>query len=614
MNQDIKAEKKVRELSILRALMKLWPFVIQQKKLFFITLIAVLCSSALARIAVNVFGYAIDNGILKNNRTVVIGSVTLFLVIELTRSGLSFAYEFLFEKLGNRILFLLRQKLIQHVQSLPLPYFDKNPVGRIVTRLTNDVVGVGSLFSDGIVNVFSAMVSFAMILFSMMAISIKMTAVTLIITPPIIIISYILSQKLLGVVRASKRTIASINSFVAESIGGMRVLQLYGRIDANVEHFKKLSDDYRTKQLRAAFLYALLWPNVNLFTGVAVIAALIAGGIISQQSELSTGMIIAFILHVKAFRDPLHQILEKYIVLQNSLSSIERVYEVLNEKSEAGRPYAVNSKSDIENRDNEFPFPIGHNRLRGDIVFHDVCFRYGPHLPNVLNNINLEIKHGESVALVGRTGSGKSTVISLLQRFYEPVSGTISIGDLDLNEIDRHFLRRQLGVVQQNTFLFQGTVADNISLGNPEISREQISRAAEMAGLSELIARQPKGLDAPVEERGSNLSFGEGQLIAFARILAYEPDILVLDEASANIDSHSEQLIQNATRKVQKSRTSIIVAHRLSTITDCDKIVVFDSGKIIEQGHHSELMARRGQYYAYYTQQSSPTRDAGLSL
>ena len=289
---------------------------------------------------------------------------------------------------------------------------------------------------------------------------------------------------------------------------------------------------------------------------------------------------IAFILHVRDFIQPLRVILEKYQNFQNSLAGAERIFTLLDEKREDTSGESLKS-----------------GRSSGEIEFKNLSFRYGTTLPWVLNDVSFKAPAGKSVALVGRTGSGKSTTIALMQRFYDFEEGDVILDGRSLKSIGRADLRKRVGVVQQDTFMFRGTIADNIGLGDPSITREQIEHAALRASCRELLFRHVGGLDAKVEERGANLSFGERQLIAFARVLAFDPDILILDEATANIDSQSEQLIQKATREITKGRTSIIIAHRISTILDCDQILVLDQGRLIEQGTHSQLMAKGGHYY-----------------
>ncbi len=559
---------------------KMWPYFMHQKLLFWSTWVAVIGISLSGRLVATLFGYAIDEGILKDRVPVLAWCAIAYLVLEITKGVCMFLHTYLFAKLGNRVLFEIRDRLIEHTQSLPVSYFDRNPTGRIVTRVTSDVVSLGELFTQGIIHMFSNLIAMLSIIVAMLLISPKMTAVTLLISPPIIWASIVLSNKIRVVLRESKKKQAAINSFVAENISGMRVLQLYRRVARNRSRFNALSHDYRQLQLQQSRLYALLWPTVNFFNAASVAMALWYGGLMTAQNAISTGAMIAFILHVRDFIHPLRTILEKYQLFQNSLSGAERIFTLLAETPESQKGLA-----------------LGEGRLRGQLEFRHLNFRYSPSLPSVLNDINLDVKPAQSVALVGRTGSGKSTMIALLQRFYDYSDGEVLIDGRPLTSLRRADLRRRIGVVQQDTFTFRGTIADNIGLGDPRITRERIEWAAEQACCSEILRRHAGGLDAKVEERGANLSFGERQLLAFARILAFDPDILILDEATANIDSQSEALIQEATRKVTRGRTSVIIAHRISTILDCDMIVTLSKGRIVELGTHGELMEKQGHYF-----------------
>ncbi len=582
MSDNHFTEDKVKNKTTFTELLRrLWPQFMKEKGLFGLTMLSVLLLSIIGRLLPTIFGYAIDQGILKKDQNVIVRVAIAYFVLKICETGFVFLHSYLFAKLGNRILFDLRNSLIHHVQMLPVSFFDKNPAGRIVTRVTNDVVSLGELFTQGIIAIFSNLISMVAIVIAMMMISVKMALITLLIAPPLMLIGVHLSNLIRVVLRDSKKRLAIINSFVAENISGMRVLQLYSRLRKNSEKFQTLSQDYRDVQMRSVTLYALLWPTVNFFNATSVAMALYFGGQLAFTNAVSTGAMIAFILHVRDFITPLRVMLEKYQAFQNSLSGAERIFTLLDEKQE--------SRDGIR---------LANERLKGQIEFQNLSFQYRPELPMVLENIHLLIEPGQSVALVGRTGSGKSTLISLLQKFYAYQEGEILLDGTPLRTIAQDELRRRIGVVQQDTFMFRGSIASNIGLNDDKITPEQIARAAELARCQDLLRRHQGGLSAHVEERGANLSFGERQLLAFARILAFDPDILILDEATANIDSQSEVYIQEATRNLTKGRTSIIIAHRISTVLDCDKIVVLDQGRMIEIGTHQELMAKRTMYFS----------------
>ena len=366
----------------------------------------------------------------------------------------------------------------------------------------------------------------------------------------------------------------------------MKVLQLFDKTADRQREFNRHSESYKVLSLKTVKLFATLWPILEFFNAATITTALFVGGLYYKEFGLSIGALSAFLLLVQSFFHPLRVILERYTQFQNSLASADRIFSLMEEKTEVlgGTP---------------LPF----TRLSGQLTLENLSHRYGKENPWALKDINLEIRAGESLALVGRTGSGKTTLISLLQRLYSQTEGCVIVDGQPLKNIAPRDWRRRVGVVLQDNFIFRGTIASNISLENPDISKERIEWAAREAGCDRLLATHEGGLDAKVEERGNNLSVGERQLIAFARVLAFDPDILILDEATANIDSLSELLIQQATERVTKGRTSLIIAHRLSTILNCDRIAVLDKARLIEVGSHRELLDRKGKYFELYHSQ-----------
>jgi len=578
MNEDL-IKTKVTYPTMFK---RLWPYARKEKVLLILAVIAVAGVATVARIIPSLIGYAIDNGVLKKDPTVFTRVAFIYLGLEILRSCFSFSHVYLFQLFGNRMLFYLREDLMNHVQRLPMQFFNKTPTGRVVTRLTNDVISLGELFTDGVISVFTQFVIIISVVVALALISWKLTLVCLFLSPLFIWASFYLSNKIRYILHEQKKKLSTINSFLAENLNGIKVVQLYNRVTRNRAKFAHLSDDYRATNMRSIRAYALMQPIMNVFNALTLTSALYFGGWLSSENSIAIGSLIAFIMNIQDFIPPLREILEKYQQFQNSLTSAERIFTLLDETQES-------EVADLQH-------PLS---LEGRISIRDLNFQYEKNLPFVLKNIGLEIRAGESVALVGRTGSGKSTFISLLQRFYDAPEKTISIDQIPLENIPRPLVRQHVGVVQQDNFIFRGTIKDNIGLGDPEITEEEIRQACLKTGYATLLARTGRTLDSKVEERGSNLSVGERQLIAFARILAFNPDILILDEATANIDSESEYIIQQATKEVTRHRTSIIIAHRLSTIEQCDRIVVLNHGEIVEIGKHQELMAARGLYYQF---------------
>ncbi|WP_255490191.1 ABC transporter ATP-binding protein [Bdellovibrio sp. KM01] len=578
MNEDLVKTKVTYPVLFKR----LWPYARREKVLLFAAIFAVFGGALVARLVPALIGYAIDHGVKGKNYELFTQVAFAYLGLEILRTCFSFSNNMLFQLFGNRMLFHLREDLMNHVQRLPLQFFNKTPTGRIVTRLTNDVASLGELFTEGVITVFTQFVVICSVVVALALISWKLTLISLFLAPVFIGASFYLSNKIRAILHEQKKKLSVINAFLAENLNGIKVVQLYNRIRRNRDRFSNLSTDYRDTNMRSIYAYAMMQPIMNLFNAVTITSALYFGGLMSAENSIAIGSLVAFLMNIQDFIPPLREILEKYQQFQNSLTSAERIFTLMDEHKE----YELDSlqKTDL---------------VRGDIEIRNLNFRYEENLPLVLKNVNLHFQPGESIALVGRTGSGKSTFISLLQRFYDAPEKSIFIDSLPIERIAREEIRHHVGVVQQDNFIFRGTIRGNIGLGDPKVSDEQIQKACEKTGYMGLLTRTGRDLNSPVDERGANLSVGERQLIAFARILAFNPDILILDEATANIDSESEHIIQEATREITKGRTSIIIAHRLSTIEQCDRIVVLNQGEVMEVGSHQELMAAQGMYYQF---------------
>ncbi|MFV3408490.1 ABC transporter ATP-binding protein [Bdellovibrio bacteriovorus] len=578
MNEDLVKTKVTYPILFKR----LWPYARREKGLLFMAIFAVAGGATVARLIPMLVGQAIDKGVVGRDLSIFTKVAYAYLALEIMRSVFSFGNAFLFQLFGNRMLYHLREDLMNHVQRLPMQFFNKTPNGRIVTRLTNDVMSLGELFSEGVISVFTNAVIIASVVIALSLISWKLTVVSLFLAPFFIWATFHLSNKIRAILSEQKKKLSVINAFLAENLNGIKVIQLYNRVTRNRDKFGALSVDYRDTNMRSIKAYALMQPVMNLFNAVTITSALYFGGYLSAENSIAIGSLVAFLMNIQDFIPPLREILEKYQQFQNSLTSAERIFTLMDEPKE-----------------HELATLTSPGSLRGELEIKNLNFQYESHLPMVLKNINLHIKAGESVALVGRTGSGKSTFISLLQRFYDAPEQTVFVDGLALESIPREEIRHHVGVVQQDNFIFRGNIRDNIGLGDPRISEEQIRMACEKTGYMALLTRTGRDLLSPVAERGANLSVGERQLIAFARILAFNPDILILDEATANIDSESEHIIQDATKEITKGRTSIIIAHRLSTIEQCDRIIVLNQGEVAEMGSHEELMQAQGMYYQF---------------
>ena len=591
MSQAYFSEDKVKhELSLLEFFKKVWPFLRNYKVWFFGVLAIVIVYVTVGRALPFLIQLAIDEGIQKKSMPFVLQLAGIYLACELLRSLCHYFQTYFMQKLGNRLLYDIREKLVSHIQKLPLQYFDKNPIGRTVTRATNDISSLGELFTESFTDIVVNIIEMASIIIALSLISPSLTVLTVLIAPIIVFMSVRISLKIRYYFQESKKKMAAINSYTAESLNGMKVVHLFNQSEATQNHFSSLSKDFREYQMHTVKLFAMLWPLIECFNVGTVVSAIFFGALFKEKLGLSIGELTAFILLIQSFFRPLRVILERYSQTQNAITSADRVFSLISEQEEPqGGTVPVS------------------NRLKGEIEFKNLSFRYSDTAPYAVQNIDLKIKAGESLALVGRTGSGKTTLISLMQKLYPVSEGEVLVDGIPLNELDSKFLRSHMGVVLQDPFMFKGTIASNISLNNPDISRERIEWAAEQAQCQRIFQRRKMGLDSPVEEAGANLSLGERQLIAFARVLAFDPDILILDEATSNVDSVTEQWVQDAikkvTEKIVQGRTCLIIAHRLSTILHCDRIVVLHNSKLIEVGSHAELLEKKGLYADLYKNQ-----------
>lgn len=485
--------------------------------------------------------------------------------------------------LGQKTLYDLRTQIFNHIQKLSLKFFDRTPIGRIVTRATNDVEALGELFSSGIVMVFSDIFIILWILLFMFLMDVPLSLVTLSVLPVLIYGTFLFRKKVRESYRDVRLHLARLNSYMQEHVTGMSVVQIFNKEKDEFNKFLKINNDYRTANIKSIFYYAIFYPSVELLSSIAIGLIIWYGGGEVIQSGLTVGVLFAFIQYTEMFFRPIRDLSEKYNIMQTAMASSERIFKLLDNQT-----FIINPSS-----------PIKLEKVKGSIEFQKVWFAYNGD-EYVLKDINFSINPGETVAIVGHTGAGKTSIINILTRFYDINKGKILIDGIDITSIDKHELRKYISMVLQDIFLFSGTIESNISLNNPEISFERIKNAAEIVGADKFIMELPHQYKEPVKERGATLSVGQKQLISFARALAYNPQILILDEATSSVDTETEYLIQNAIEKLLVGRTAIVIAHRLSTIQNADKIIVLHKGEIRETGNHQQLLAKRGIYYKLY--------------
>ena len=582
--------KTQRPQSTLR---KVWPFLWRQKSHFPLILFCIFIYSFTGRIGPLLVGYAIDFGIKKESLEMIYTVAIFFIISEFSRSIFSYLQNYHIRKLGHKILFDIREKLIHHIQRLKISYFDKTPIGRINTRMTNDIVHFGNLLNEGVTVIFVNTIELIAILFTLFYISSLLSFVTLFFVSFILIFTFFLSQKLRLLYREAKRSLSSLNAIASEYCRGMKVLQLYNLETYSQRRLASFARNYRKSQVKTIKLTAFLWPSIPFLNGLILILVLGVGALFHKALNLSLGDLSAFIILLRSFNTPIRIILENYSQYQDGLSSADRIFNFFKEPTEfySKNKFAPQDKPPLTTKllskdtsSSEDKFPL--KDFKGTLEIRNLNFKYNQNSPYVLKDINLKINENESVALIGRTGSGKSTLISLIQRFYDYNEGRILISGQELKTIPCDLLRSHIAVIQQDNYIFKGTILSNIQLNNFEFEKEKIKEIIQKAECQFLLEKKALRLDAKVEAGGVNLSQGERQLLSFMRVLVFPPSFLILDEATADMDSENEDLIQKAILKVIKEKTNLVIAHRLSTIKHCDRIFVLDKGQILEKNAH----------------------------
>jgi ATP-binding cassette, subfamily B, multidrug efflux pump len=498
---------------------------------------------------------------------------------------------------GQKITFTLRQHLFEHLQTLSFGFFDRRKAGKIMSRLTNDINALNQFFTSGILNVASDLIILCGIIGLMLSMSWKLALVTFLTLPLIIFTAAGMRVRVMGAFRETRNKIAEVNSSLQENISGVRVVQAFTREDINLLNFERINQENYKANLRAATLLAVFVPMVEMSAALGTVLVIWYGSRLVLAGEVTVGVLAAFLGFVTRFYSPIRDLSTVWGTLQSAMASSERLFEILD------------TKSDIVEGDRT----LDPEHVQGEVTFEEVSFSYDGE-NKVLDEINLTAHPGQRIALVGPTGAGKTSIINLIGRFYEPDSGQVLIDGVNIGKLDFKSLRSIVGVVLQDTFIFAGTVRENIAFGCPEATQEQIERVSKLTGAHEFIVKLPEGYDSQVQERGVKLSTGQRQLLAFARALLANPRILILDEATSSIDVQSEQEIQHALDLVMKGRTCFIVAHRLSTIREADSILVIDEGRIVEEGKHEDLLSKRGMYRRLYLNQFKEVEEEKESL
>lgn len=503
--------------------------------------------------------------------------------------ALAFAFEYgqtvLTTWIGQRVMYDLRVQVFAHLQRLSLRFFDRTPVGRLMTRVTNDVEALNEMFSSGVVTVFGDVFTLLFILAAMLRMDWRLALATFAVLPFVAVATFVFRALIREAYRATRVALARINAYLQEQVTGVRVVQLFGGEARSRARFGAANREHLDAHLRSITWYALFFPVIEVLTAVALALILWYGGLRTLDGDLTVGVVAAFVQYTRRFFRPIQDLSEKYNILQGAMAASERIFELLDTAPEV--------------RDDPDPLHLPADG-RGEIEFRDVWFRYGDEGDWVLRGVSFRAAPGSRVAVVGATGAGKSTIISLLMRFYDPQRGTVLLDGVPVHRVPLDELRGRISLVLQDVFLFSEDVARNVRLGRADISDARVAEAVRRVGADRVVARLPQGMAQPLGERGTSLSVGERQLVSFARALAFDPTVLVLDEATSSVDSELEARIEEALRELMRGRTSLVIAHRLSTVQSADEILVLHHGEVRERGTHGELLRRGGLYARLY--------------
>jgi ATP-binding cassette subfamily B protein len=563
--------------------------------------VLILLISALKLVGPYLTKIAIDEYIANGDLAGLNRIAILYLLALLGQFVLSYCQVYVMNLTGQRIMFDMRREIFSHLQRLHPAFFDRNPVGRLLTRVTTDVDALNELFTSGVVAVFGDIFMLLGIMIVMILINWKLALVAFAVLPALFAVTLVFKRRVRETYRRVRTRIARMNAFIQENITGMQVVQLFRQEPRKFKEFSKLNRQHTDANLDSIFYYAVFYPTVELLGAVAIALIIWYGGGQILAGGLTLGALVAFIQYSEKFYRPISDLTEKFNILQSAMASSERIFGLLDTEPAIVSP-APSSHLPSPHLSAVASAKAEPSPLRGEgvgIRFEGVWFAY-QNENWVLQDVNLEIQPGERIAVVGHTGAGKTTLTGLLLRFYDVQRGGVLLGGVDVKDWDLQALRRQFGIVLQDVHLFSGTIGSNIRLGDQEVSDQALADAAAAVHLDSFLDRLPKGLDEEVGERGANLSAGQKQLISFARALAQDPQVLILDEATSSVDTDTEILIREALDRLMTGRTSIVIAHRLSTIQSADRIVVLHKGRVREVGTHQELLSLRGIYYRLY--------------
>jgi ATP-binding cassette subfamily B multidrug efflux pump len=587
---DYEEEKHTRKLSDRALIARLFKYLLKYKRRFIITVVAVVVVSLTGLLPPYLLQVAIDNYI-KNSDLAGLTFTSIILVgVYLVNWVSNYQRTYQMSWMGQNMVNELRKQLFSHLQELSFSFYDRSEAGEIISRVTNDTDTLSQIFVQGVITLISDVLTLIGIVAIMLWLSVHLSLAAFSVMPALVLLMFVFQSRLRKAYRATRKKIAAVTSRFEESISGIREIQSFTREQDTMKGFRQANVENLQANVQAGKLFALLMPAVHVIGAVGTCVVLWVSGILTASEGMTLGIVVAFLLYVNKFFSPLVDLATFYNTLQSAMSAAERIFVTLDTKPEIA----------------DAPNAIGLSHVKGEIIFDHVTFGYDAARP-VLKDVNIHVESGKTLAIVGPTGAGKSTIAKLLSRFYETQKGTITVDGYDVQKITLNSLHKQMGVVLQEPFLFSGTIMENIKYGKLDASDDKVKQVAKIVGIHEFISSLPQEYETDVGERGVRLSVGQRQLVSFARALLRDPPILILDEATSSVDPYTELKIKKALAVLLKNRTSLVIAHRLSTVRNADNIVVINEGIIIEEGNHADLMKKKGMYYRLYEKQFKDT-------
>ena len=553
---------------------RLWRYVRPFRWFLLLALVLTLLVTFLGPLRPYITQVAVDDYITPGDMEGLIWIIGVYITVLIFETLFMIAMTYTTRWVGQNTLYDLRTAVFNKINNLHTSYFDKNPIGRLITRTTSDIEALSELLSSGVVNIIGDLFRIVFIMGFMLSMSVELSLVTFLTIPVLVYATLWFKAKVRVAFLDVRDQIARLHSFIQEHINGMSVVQLFNRQEKEAERFDQVNESHKKAYVKTIFYFSVFWPLVEVLASVAMALVVWYGGAQLLAGDVTFGILLAFVQYVRQFFMPIRDLSEKFNTLQSALAASERIFSVMDEPNQIQDP----------------PEPVKPAHRNGEIEFENVWFRYNENEDYVIKDLNMKIAPGEVAAIVGATGAGKTTIINLVTRFYDIQHGSIKVDGVDIRDMELKELRERFALVMQDHALFSGTVMENITLGNPKISHDSVKEAARMIEADQFIQKLPGGYDYELRERGASLSMGQRQLICFVRAMVYDPDILILDEATSNVDTETEQLITQSLNHLMQQRTCIVIAHRLSTIRHADSIIVMHKGRIRERGTHNDLL------------------------